>query len=120
MHASPIHVRRRHASMDSMVCVIHLVLAVSLALAGPIIAGGSTEEVGLARKQADEAYAARQMTAQATTTASTMGKEVHRRVLGSINPSTLDPDKPACLGSCPAAGRPYTGRGCQKAYQCSS
>ena len=110
--------------MDSKICCVFqlaLLLGVVLALAGPIIAGGSVE-VGLASKAAGAgAYAARQMmTAQVTTTAkSTMGLEVHRRVLGSISPSSLNPDKPACLGSCPAAGRSYTGRGCQKAYQCS-
>lgn len=111
--------------MDSKVCCVFqlaLLLVVALALAGPIIAGGSVE-VGLASKAAGTgAYAARQMmTAQVTTTAkSTMGLEVHRRVLAS-NPSSslsLNPDRAACLGSCPAPGGSYTNRGCQKAYRC--
>jgi hypothetical protein len=46
------------------------------------------------------------------------GEEVHRRILASINPSGLDPDKPSCLKSCPARGQPYTNRGCQRAYRC--
>ena len=110
--------------MDSKFCCVFqlaLLLGVALALAGPIVAGGSVE-VGLASKAGAGAYAARQMMMeQVTTTAkSTMGLEVHRRVLGSISPNSLNPDKPACLGSCPAAGRSYTGRSCQKAYQSPS
>jgi len=109
--------------MDSKVCCVFqlaLLLGVALALAGPIIAGGSVE-VGLASKAAGAgAYAARQMmTAQVTTTAkSTMGLEAHRRVLVSTTSSSLNADRAACPGSCPAAGRPYTNRGCQKVYQC--
>lgn len=103
--------------MDSKACVFLLaLLGVALALAG-----GSTR-VGLASK-AGPSYAARQLMAQVTTTAATtsmMGLVVHRRVLASISPSTLNPDRPACLGKCPAAGRPYTSRGCQKAYRCVS
>lgn len=114
--------------MDSKVCCVFqlallLGVALALALAGPIIAGGSVE-VGLASKTAGAgAYVARQMTmAQATTTTAKtlMGLEVHRRVLSSVSSSSLNPDRAACLGSCPAAGGSYTGRGCQKAYQCGS
>lgn len=110
-------------SMDSKVCFVFqlALLGVALALAGPIIAGGSVE-VGIAsRATAAGAYAAWQTTtAQATTTAKSvmMGLEVHRRILGSIHSSSLNPDSPACLGSCPAPGGAYT-RGCSKTYQCS-
>uniref|UniRef100_A0A0A9B474 Uncharacterized protein n=1 Tax=Arundo donax TaxID=35708 RepID=A0A0A9B474_ARUDO len=50
----------------------------------------------------------------------TVDLDLHRRVLagGSIRPPALSPNRPACLGSCPARGRPYTGRGCQKVYGC--
>lgn len=103
--------------MDSKACVFLLaLLGVALALAG----GGMG--VGLASK-AGPSYAARQLMAQVTTTAaatSMLGLVVHRRVLASISPSTLNPDRPACIGKCPAPGRPYTGRRCQKAYQCAS
>ncbi|KQJ82122.1 hypothetical protein BRADI_5g06277v3 [Brachypodium distachyon] len=45
--------------------------------------------------------------------------EVHRRVLaGKISPGALQPSRPACIQSCPAAGRPYTGRGCKDVYRC--
>ncbi|XP_066335997.1 uncharacterized protein [Miscanthus floridulus] len=110
--------------MDSKVCCVFqlaLLLGVVLALAGPIIAGGSVE-VGLASKAAGAgAYAVRQMMmAQVTTTAkSTMGLEVHRLVLGSLSPNSLDRNKPACPVACPAAGMPYTGRDCHKVYRCS-
>ncbi|KAI5015732.1 uncharacterized protein LOC123430184 [Hordeum vulgare subsp. vulgare] len=43
---------------------------------------------------------------------------VHRRVLSSLGNSVLDPNRPACVGRCGAAGQPYTGRGCVRSYQC--
>ncbi|KAF8765936.1 hypothetical protein HU200_007973 [Digitaria exilis] len=64
---------------------------------------------------------ARQLMAVApTTTTTTMGLEVHRRrrILGSISTSSLDPNRPACIRACPAAGGPYTSRGCLNVYQC--
>jgi hypothetical protein len=50
----------------------------------------------------------------------TVDLELHRRVLlgGSIRPSVFTPDRPACLRPCPAQGRPYTNRGCEKIYRC--
>ncbi|KAI5002023.1 hypothetical protein ZWY2020_026673 [Hordeum vulgare] len=47
--------------------------------------------------------------------------DVHRRVYGSgdITKESLDPNKPRCVRNCPApAGYPYTGRGCNKYYDC--
>uniref|UniRef100_A0ACD5UPQ7 Uncharacterized protein n=1 Tax=Avena sativa TaxID=4498 RepID=A0ACD5UPQ7_AVESA len=44
--------------------------------------------------------------------------DVHRRILVSVSNSVLDPNRPACIGTCGGAGQPYTGRGCQSAYQC--
>jgi hypothetical protein len=114
---------RARAAMDSKVCVFQLaLLGVALAaLAGPNIAGGIME-VGLASSRVTgAAHAARQMMAQATTTMSVMGLEVHRRILDSISSSSsLNPDRAACLGACPGRGRPYTSRSCQHVYQCPS
>ncbi|PVH35151.1 hypothetical protein PAHAL_7G112200 [Panicum hallii] len=105
--------------MDSKVCVFLLValLGVALALAGSI-AGGSMEAVLAGKRQ----YGAAQlmMTPVTATPTSVLGVEVRRRVLGSISPSSLDPNRAACIGSCPAAGGAYTGRGCQRVYQCST
>ncbi|CAL5017542.1 unnamed protein product [Urochloa decumbens] len=101
--------------MDSKACVVFLLplLGVSLALAA-----GSVEAAGLAGGTGPYP-AALQLAAPAPATTSMMRLEVRRRVLSSISTSSLNPDRPACLGKCPAAGRPYTGRGCQKVYQCS-
>ncbi|VAH47088.1 uncharacterized protein LOC119367794 [Triticum dicoccoides] len=43
---------------------------------------------------------------------------VHRRVLASLGNSVFDPNRPACIRQCGAAGQPYTGQGCVRAYQC--
>ncbi|CAL5032747.1 unnamed protein product [Urochloa decumbens] len=101
--------------MDSKACVVFLLplLGVSLALAA-----GSVEAAGLTGGTGPYP-AALQLTAPAPATTSMMRLEVRRRVLSSISTSSLNPDKPACLGKCPAAGGAYTGRGCQKVYQCS-
>jgi hypothetical protein len=104
--------------MDSKACVIFLLalLGVALALAG----GGSTEAApaGTGRRP----YGARQLLMAPVTMAmsSVLGVEVRRRVLGSIRSSSLDPNRAACIGSCPPPGGAYTGRGCQKVYQCSA
>ncbi|XP_020110787.1 uncharacterized protein LOC109725823 [Ananas comosus] len=45
--------------------------------------------------------------------------ETHRRILATIDPRTVfNPDRPACVGPCPARGGPYTGRGCESYFQC--
>ncbi|CAN6275551.1 unnamed protein product [Urochloa humidicola] len=103
--------------MDIKVCVLFLLaLLISVSLA---LAGGSVEAAGLTVGTGPYAAALQLMAPSTTTTTSMMGLEVRRRVLGSISPSSLNPDSPACLGKCPAAGGAYTGRGCQKVYQCS-
>ena len=82
------------------------VLAASPAIGDPTagLAGG----MGAAAYRADAAAALRQLT-----------PDVHRRrILYSLTNSVFDPNRPACIGSCPGAGRAYTGRGCQSAYQC--
>ncbi|RCV33167.1 hypothetical protein SETIT_7G060800v2 [Setaria italica] len=98
--------------MGSKVRVVFLLPLLGVALA---LAGG-TVEAGLAGT--GPYAAALQMMAPSTTT-STMGFEVRRRVLSNISPSSLNPNRAACLRSCPASGGAYTGRGCQKVYQCS-
>ncbi|CAN6248205.1 unnamed protein product [Urochloa humidicola] len=99
--------------MDSKVRVVFL-LALLISVSSLALAGGGSVEAGLALQL---------MAPSTTTTTATpmLGLEVHRRrVLGSISTSSLNPDSPACVGKCPAAGGAYTGRGCQKVYQCSS
>ncbi|KAM0826127.1 hypothetical protein ACQ4PT_069087 [Festuca glaucescens] len=48
----------------------------------------------------------------------TADMEVHRRVLAGISPGSLNRNRQACLGSCPARGGSYTNRGCQSRYRC--
>ncbi|KAK1682678.1 hypothetical protein QYE76_043526 [Lolium multiflorum] len=49
----------------------------------------------------------------------TADMEVHRRVLASISPGSLNRNRQACLGSCPARGGSYTNRrGCQSRFRC--
>ncbi|KAI5002029.1 hypothetical protein ZWY2020_026679 [Hordeum vulgare] len=47
-----------------------------------------------------------------------MNREVHRRVLDSINPNVLDGTGPSCKPHCSMPGAPYTGRPCAKVYGC--
>ncbi|RLM74690.1 uncharacterized protein C2845_PM15G05090 [Panicum miliaceum] len=96
--------------MGSKACVVFL-LAVLIVIA-LALAGGSMEAAPAGKGR--RPYGARHLAT------AVLGVEVRRRVLGSISPSSLDPNRAACIGSCPAAGGAYTGRGCQKVYQCSS
>ncbi|XP_051216665.1 uncharacterized protein [Lolium perenne] len=48
----------------------------------------------------------------------TADMEVHRRVLAGISPGSLNRNRQACLGSCPARGGSYTNRGCQSRFRC--
>jgi hypothetical protein len=89
--------------VDSKMRVVIFLIAL---LGGVAVALASTESYA----------AALQLMAPSTT----MGFQVRRRVLSNVvRSSSLDPNKAACLSSCPAAGGAYTGRGCQKVYQCS-
>uniref|UniRef100_A0A0A9BKU0 Uncharacterized protein n=1 Tax=Arundo donax TaxID=35708 RepID=A0A0A9BKU0_ARUDO len=93
--------------MGSKVCVSLLALLIAaLALAGGVAAGLAADVSGSAQQLI-------------SSRASMPRVEVHRRILGSIKPSSLNPDRPSCIKSCPASGRPYTGRNCQKVYQCA-
>jgi hypothetical protein len=109
--------------MDRRACTSLLVLiSVLLALAGPVAAGmKATFAAGVG--VADTAVLRRLMTTRledAVASELTVDLELHRRVLagGFMKPSALNPDRAACLRSCPAPGRPYTGRDCQNIYQC--
>ncbi|RLM65715.1 uncharacterized protein C2845_PM16G05390 [Panicum miliaceum] len=68
--------------MDSKVCVFLLVALLGVALALAGPIAGGSMEAVLAGKRQP------------------------------ISPSSLDPNRAACIGSCPAAGGAYTGRGC--------
>ena len=101
--------------MDSKACVVFLLalLGIARALAG----GGSTEAAPAGTGW--RPYGARQLLmAPVTATSAALGVEARRRVLSSISSSSLDPNRAACIGSCPAPGGAYTGRGCKQAYQC--
>ncbi|KAF8661980.1 hypothetical protein HU200_056594 [Digitaria exilis] len=101
--------------MESKVCILlFALLGVGVALAG----GRMEAAAGLAG--AGPYASARQLMAVAPTRTTMMSLEVHRRrrILGSISTSSLDPNKPACIKACPAAGGPYTNRGCLNVYQC--
>ncbi|EES11937.1 hypothetical protein BDA96_02G175900 [Sorghum bicolor] len=109
--------------MDRRACPSLLVLiSVLLALAGPVAAGLKAifaEGVGVA----DTAVVRRLMTTRLEDGVApelTVDLELHRRVLAgsSLKPSVFTPNRPACPQSCPARGRPYTGRGCNAIYQC--
>ncbi|XP_037410535.1 uncharacterized protein LOC119273493 [Triticum dicoccoides] len=108
--------------MDTKACISLVILA--LLLAGP-----DTRAAALARI---DAAAAVMPTSSATWMkledgvapellgSTAVDLEGHRRVLAStsITASSLNPNKAACTRTCPARGRPYTGRACLRRYQC--
>ena len=105
--------------MDSKACVVFLLaLVVGVALA--LATAGSTEAAAAGEGRRRRPYGARQqlLMAPVTATSAALGVEARRRVLSSISSSSLDPNRAACIGSCPAPGGAYTGRGCKQAYQC--
>ena len=109
--------------MDRRACTSLLVLiSVLLALACPVAAGmKATFAAGVG--VADTAVLRRLMTTSLEDGVApelTVDPELHRRILAGdfLTPSALNPDRAACGQSCPAPGRPYTGRGCEKIYHC--
>lgn len=109
--------------MDTKACISLVILA--LVLAGPYTRAAALAGVNAA--------AGVMPTSSATPTKledgvapelldSTMvdPEEGHRRVLAGrgITASSLNPNKAACTRTCPARGRPYTGRACLRRYQC--
>ncbi|KAL6851569.1 hypothetical protein ACP4OV_020502 [Aristida adscensionis] len=113
--------------MGSKACVVSLLalLGVLLALAGPV-AGGMKATFTSGGAWSGDAAALRRLMSSSTRLEDsvapelTVDLELHRRILaGGISPGALDRSKPACINSCPAPGRPYTGRGCQKVYHCN-
>ncbi|KAM0839079.1 hypothetical protein ACQ4PT_060541 [Festuca glaucescens] len=76
--------------------------AVLAVLAASPATGDTTAELaggmGAAAYRVDAAAALRQLT-----------PDVHRRILASLTSSSLEPNKPVCVGTCAARGRPYTG-----------
>jgi hypothetical protein len=104
-----------------------LVLAwvvVLLALAGPTVAGGMKATFASGVVGVGDAAALRRLMStrleDGVAPELTVDLELHRRVLaGGFNkPAVLTASQPACLRSCPAAGQPYTGRGCKAIYHC--
>ncbi|VAH69324.1 unnamed protein product [Triticum turgidum subsp. durum] len=106
--------------MDTKACISLVILA--LLLAGP-----DTRAAALARI---DAAAAVMPTSSATWMkledgvapellgSTAVDLEGHRRVLAStsITASSLNPNKAACTRTCPARGRPYTGRACLRSH----
>ncbi|KAJ1270497.1 hypothetical protein BS78_06G056300 [Paspalum vaginatum] len=113
--------------MDKRACASLLVLfgVVLLALAGPV-AGGMKATFASGVAMGDAAVLRRLMTSSSmledsVATELTVDLDLHRRVLaggGFIKPPVFVAERPSCLRSCPAPGRPYTDRGCKAIYQC--
>ncbi|CAN6227733.1 unnamed protein product [Urochloa humidicola] len=109
--------------MDRRACASLLMLAgVLLVLAGPVAAGMKATFAAGMGSVGDAAALRRLMSTRLEDGVApefTVDLELHRRVLaGAIKPGALKPDQPACIRSCPAPGKPYTGRGCKAVYQC--
>ncbi|OEL24940.1 hypothetical protein BAE44_0014041 [Dichanthelium oligosanthes] len=111
--------------MDRRACCASLLVLVSvlLALAGPVVAGGMKATLSAGTGVGDAAVLQRLMMStrleDGVVPELTVDLELHRRVLaGVIKPGALNPGRPACIRSCPAPGRPYSGRGCKAIYQC--
>ncbi|KAL6650553.1 hypothetical protein ACP70R_009478 [Stipagrostis hirtigluma subsp. patula] len=108
--------------MGTRVCVSLLaLLGVVLALAGPV-AGGMKATFSGGGSPGDAAALRRLMSTRLEDGVApelTVDLEIHRRILaGGISAGALNRNGPACIGSCPARGGSYTGRGCQKKYGC--
>ncbi|XP_044354173.1 uncharacterized protein [Triticum aestivum] len=113
--------------MDRVVCTSLVVLALAV-LAGPgtkaaALAGGtaSMDAGSTVRPQLMSATQSLSMkledgVAPELAAASVVNLEVHRRVLGEINPDVLGKD--VCMPRCPAKGQPYTGHACKNIYKC--
>ncbi|KAM3335894.1 hypothetical protein ACQJBY_030058 [Aegilops geniculata] len=114
--------------MDRVVCISLVVLALAV-LAGPgtkaaALAGGTASmDAGSAvRPQLMSASQSLSMkledgVAPELAAASVVNLEVHRRVLGEINPADVL-RKGVCNPRCPAKGQPYTGHACKNIYRC--
>ncbi|CAN6242103.1 unnamed protein product [Urochloa humidicola] len=110
--------------MERRVCAFLLLLAgVVLTLAGSVVAGGMKATFAAGMGSVGDVAALRRLMSMrledGVAPELTVDLELHRRVLaGVIKPGALKPDQPACIRSCPAPGKPYTGRGCQAVYRC--
>ncbi|NP_001144230.1 hypothetical protein Zm00014a_015840 [Zea mays] len=109
----------KRASSTSLLVLISILLA----LADPVAAGMKATFAAGVGVAADTAVLRHLMTTRLEDGVApelTVDVELHRRVLagGFVKSNVLNPDKAACIKSCPARGRPYTGRGCSNIYQC--
>ena len=106
--------------MARKVCISLLVLlAVALALAGP--ASGDMKaaySMDAAVQQLMSQSSSSSRLEDGVTPEFTVDMEVHRRVLAGISPGSLNRNRPACAGPCPARGGSYTNRGCNSRYRC--
>ncbi|RCV33169.1 hypothetical protein SEVIR_7G067400v4 [Setaria viridis] len=106
--------RRAYASLLVLVGVL-------LALASPVVAGGMSATFAAGVGVGDAAALRRLMSTRLEDGVApelTVDLELHRRVLaGVIKPGALNPNRPACIRSCPAPGQPYN-RGCKAIYHC--
>ncbi|KAF8661985.1 hypothetical protein HU200_056599 [Digitaria exilis] len=111
--------------MDTRACATVLIVLVGilLARAGSVVAGGIKATFAAGVGARDAAALRRLISARledAVAPELSVDVELHRRVLaGAIRPDVSNPHHPACIGPCPAPGRPYVPiRGCEDIYQC--
>ncbi|KAL6841145.1 hypothetical protein ACP4OV_029114 [Aristida adscensionis] len=115
---------------------LFVLLGVLLALAGPVAGGGmkTTFAAGGPGPWPGDAEAAAAALRRLMSSSSSrledgvapelpVDLELHRRILaggGHVSAGALEASKAYCNPNCPAPGEPYTGRGCEKKYQCKN
>ncbi|KAJ1270498.1 hypothetical protein BS78_06G056400 [Paspalum vaginatum] len=108
--------------MGNKTCIL-VVLGIMIALANPVAGGMKATFAGGPASWSRDAATLRQLMSSrledVVAPELTVHLDLHRRVLaGMVQGSALDANRAACIGSCPARGGSYTGRGCQKKYRC--
>ncbi|VAH69322.1 unnamed protein product [Triticum turgidum subsp. durum] len=107
--------------MDRNVCVSLVILALVLACPDTEAAAVYNVDQAVMPKSSSSSMRLEDVVAPELAVVTTMDLEVRSRVYGAgdISNGALDANKPRCVRNCPApAGYPYTGRGCNKYYDC--
>ena len=109
--------------MDRNVCISLVMLALVLAGldTGAEAAAVYNVDQAVMPKSSSSSMRLEDVVAPELAVVTTMDLDVRSRVYGAgdISNGALDANKPRCVRNCPApAGYPYTGRGCNKYYDC--
>ncbi|XP_037410533.1 uncharacterized protein LOC119273491 [Triticum dicoccoides] len=107
--------------MDRNVCVSLVILALVLACPDTKAAAVYNVDQAVMPKSSSSSMRLEDVVAPELAVVTTMDLDVRSRVYGAgdISNGALDANKPRCVRNCPApAGYPYTGRGCNKYYDC--